>query len=306
MIRFVIYISLFLLSIVFGFGQIKTEDILLKNDSIELPGTLSYNKEGTPLVIWIHGSGNIDRNGNQLPYVKANYIKQIRDSLNLKHIAFFSFDKRTANAKNQKFLKNIIINNFVSDINLIIDHFKKDKRFTKIVTIGHSQGSLLGMLTSKKVDKYISLAGPAEPVNKTIIKQINKQSTVLAATAKAHFKELKETQNIKEINPMLISIFAQQNQSFMLSWMQYNPSEEIKKVKIPTLIINGTKDLQVNTNTVEKLHKNCSNSKITLISNMNHVLKDIKNDRDNLKSYSDPNIPLSTVLIEKIVEFINQ
>ena len=306
MIRFVIHISLFLLSIVFGFGQIKTEDILLKNDSIELPGTLSYTEEGTPLVIWIHGSGNIDRNGNQLPYVKANYIKQIRDSLNLKHIAFFSFDKRTANAKNQKFLKNITINNFVSDINLIIDHFKKDKRFTKIVTIGHSQGSLLGMLTSKKVDKYISLAGPAESVDKTIIKQINKQSTVLAATAKAHFKELKETQNIKEINPMLISIFAPQNQSFMLSWMQYNPSEEIKKVKIPTLIINGTKDLQVSTNAAEELHQNCSNSKITLISNMNHVLKDIKNDKDNLRSYSDPSTPLSKVLIEKIVEFIHQ
>ena len=67
------------------------------NDSIKLPGTLSYNKDlkSQPLVIFIHGSGNVDRNGNQSGVnVQANYIKQFRDSVNKYDIAFFSYDKR--------------------------------------------------------------------------------------------------------------------------------------------------------------------------------------------------------------------
>jgi fermentation-respiration switch protein FrsA (DUF1100 family) len=31
----------------------------------------------------------------------------------------------------------------------------------------------------------------------------------------------------------------------MMNWMQYNPEDEIKKLKIPVLFSNGKKDLQV-------------------------------------------------------------
>ena len=44
-------------------------------------------------MIWVHGSGNVDRNGNQAGYnVKANYIKQFRDEVNEKGIAFLKGD----------------------------------------------------------------------------------------------------------------------------------------------------------------------------------------------------------------------
>ena len=65
-----LYIALFIGSICFG-QKIKSEEILIKNDSIELPGTLTYLKENTPLIIWVHGSGNVDRNGNQKPTINA-------------------------------------------------------------------------------------------------------------------------------------------------------------------------------------------------------------------------------------------
>ena len=87
-----LYIALFISSICFG-QKINSEEILIKNDSIELPGTLTYTKENTPLIIWIHGSGNVDRNGNQHPIVKANYIKQFRDSINKEGIAFLAMIK---------------------------------------------------------------------------------------------------------------------------------------------------------------------------------------------------------------------
>ena len=94
---------LFVSFISFCQSQITSEEIIIYNDSIELPGTLTYTKsvKKQALLIWVHGSGNVDRNGNQSGVnVQANYIKQFRDSVNKNDIAFFSYDKRTANPKN--------------------------------------------------------------------------------------------------------------------------------------------------------------------------------------------------------------
>ena len=73
-----LYLFLFIWSLTNGQSKITSEEILIKNDSIELPGTLTFTKAKTPLVIWVHGSGNVDRNGNQAGVnIKANYIKQL-------------------------------------------------------------------------------------------------------------------------------------------------------------------------------------------------------------------------------------
>jgi len=290
--------------ITFGQSKITSEEILIKNDSIELPGTLSFTQTNTPLIIWIHGSGNIDRNGNQGSVIKANYIQQFRDSINQKGFAFFSYDKRTAHKKNFPFLKNTLFADFVEDAKKVINHFKHDKRFTKIILIGHSQGSLVAMLASKNADIYISLAGPSRPLDEVLIEQINKQSPFMTPFVKAHLKELKETGNIKKVNPLLASLFKKENQPFLADWMRFNPSEEIKKLTIPILLINGDKDLQVPISDAEMLHKANPKSKLILIKNMNHVLKNIVKDEDNMNSYYNSNYPISTQLVNTVANFI--
>ena len=309
-------IKLTLLALLFstlGFSQSKiaTEEVLLKNDSIQLPGTLTYTKseDPQPLVIFIHGSGNVDRNGNQAGLSNANYIKQLSDSLTLRNIAFYRYDKRTATPSNIKFImKALYFEKFVEDAELAIKHFKDDKRFSNITLIGHSQGSLIAMLASKKnIDKYISLAGPAKAIDVSIVKQIKLQNgDSLATIVKAHFKELRETGAIKNVDPNLLSLFNAPNLPFIKSWMAYNPAEEIKKLKIPVLIVNGTKDLQVFENDAKTLHAAKTKSKLIMIENMNHVLKTIINNADNKKSYSAPDFPLSKKLITVLTEFIKK
>ena len=299
-----IFILLFISTISVA-QKITSEEILIKNDSIELPGTLSFTKNNSPLIIWIHGSGNIDRNGNQGNSVKANYIQKFRKAINTKGIAFFSYDKRTSNPKNFKLLKGISYEDLVNDAKKVISYFKNDQRFSEIILVGHSQGSLTAMLASERVDKYISIAGPASTIDKTIVQQITKQSKPLGESAKAHFKELLETGDIKQVNPFLVSIFAKQNLKFIASWAKHNPTEEIQKIKIPILIINGDKDLQVKMIDAQKLHSANPNSTLAIISNMNHVLVKLENDNDNMKSYYSDNFKQSIKLITTIVAFIN-
>ena len=308
MIRIITYFIIYALTISGVVAQVTSEEIMIHNGAIELPGTLTYTIEKSPLIIWVHGSGNVDRNGNQAGInIKANYIKQFRDAVNKENISFFSFDKRTSNPKNAAFMKDgIYFNDFVFDVQEVVNYFKDDTRFSKIILVGHSQGSLIAMLSLNTIDKYISLAGPSESVDKAIVEQVTAQSPELGKITEAHFKELKETGDIKTVNPFLVSIFAKQNLAFMLSWLKYNPSEEIKKIAIPILIINGDKDLQVKVEDAQALQKANPNSELIIIENMNHVLKNIQNDEDNMKSYYSADFPLSKKLIETVVSFVKE
>ena len=303
MIRLVSYIFISVLSSMVSLAQIKTEEIVVNNMVIQLPGTLTYTTEKSSLIIWVHGSGGVNRNGNQ-----PKYIQQFREAVNQENIAFFSYDKRTANSKNSIFLKEdgVYFNDFVSDVKEVVNYFKDDKRFTEIILAGHSQGSLVAMMALNNVDKYISIAGAGETIDKTLVRQITKQSLDLGKITENHLQELKETGEIKKVNPNLLALFAKQNQPFFNSWLALNPIEEIKKIKIPTLIINGDKDFQVLVKDAKNLLEAKPDAKLVIIKNMNHILKDIKEEEDNLASYSNPDFPVSKQLIQTIVEFVKK
>lgn len=311
MIRLIIFIITIISNHVFGQTHISIEEYLIWNDSIQLPGTLTYdntlNKQ--PLVIFIQGSGNPDRHGNQLQMgIKANYIKILRDSLNQKGIAFYSFDKRNVTKANIKYLlQSMTFEELIEDVKATLSHFKNDSRFNSLTLIGHSQGSLVGMLAiTEDVENYISLAGLGEPMDNTLVTQLSNQNKELAEIAKQHIKELKKTGTIKEIHPFLISIFAKPNHEFLNSYFKFDPTEEIQKVKTPILILNGTKDLQVPASHAQHLHEANPKSELVIIKHINHVLKQIEKDADNMPSYYTDSFPLAENLVETIANFITQ
>lgn len=306
-----LYLALFFCVMMFSQEHIISEEILIVNDSIKLPGTLTYNKDlkSQPLAIYIHGSGNVDRNGNQAGVnINANYIKQLADSLNARGIAFYRYDKRSSIKENLKFMMtDLSFDGFVDDAEHAVNKFKEDKRFSSISLIGHSQGSLVAMLAAQKdVDKYISLAGISEDMGSFIINSYQLYSDEMGKMAKEQVDELKETGTIENVNPALAHLFSKPNQPFFITWMAYNPSEEIKKLDIPILIINGTKDLQVKIEEAKKLHNAKPDSELVIIKNMNHVLKNIEKDEDNMKSYYSPDFPLSEELINTLEAFIKK
>ncbi|MEZ4793197.1 MAG: alpha/beta hydrolase [Gelidibacter sp.] len=298
-------------ALLFSQDHILSEEIMIMNDSIQLPGTLTYNEDvkAQPLIIFVSGSGNPDRNGNQPQFgVNGNYIMQLSEAMNKKDIAFFRFDKRNVTKENMpQILKHYTFSDLVDDVSAIINHFKDDKRFGSIILIGHSQGSLVAMMAANDhIDKYISLAGIGEPVGNTIVRQYKSQNEALGNIVEQHIMELTETGTIKEVNPNLAILFAPQNYGFLNGYLKIDPKEEIKKLTVPTLILNGNKDLQVKEEDAENLHSAKPNSKMVIIDKMNHVLKTIEKDEDNIASYSSPDFPLSEELVNTIEAFIKK
>ena len=269
---------------------------LLTPDGIEQP----------PLVIFIAGSGPTDRNGNQA-LMKNDMLKKLAESLSERGIATFRYDKRVVKQLRTRNLdKNIRFDDFVTDAKSVINHFKST--YSNLIVAGHSQGSLVGLLTlDAGANGFISLAGAANSIDQIILEQISKSAPFFTADTKRVLDLLKSGQTTTDFPPALSSIFNLDLQPFMSNWMQYNPKDLIKKLEIPVLIINGTKDLQVAITEAQQLKEAKEEAQLEIIENMNHLLFEINgDDLVNSKSYNDNSYVVMPQVIEIITAFIKK
>ncbi len=286
-----------------------TEEEIKINEVTEGTLTLPSSTKAESLVIFIQGSGPTDRDGNQ-SMMKNDGIKKMARDLAEKGIASYRFDKRIFKMQELELNeKDLRFDDFVEDVKDILNYFEGKDEFDNLILAGHSEGSLIGILASKeKADGFISLAGAGEPIDNIVVEQVAKMAPQLGENARTAFDEMKEKGKTKNYSPMLESLFRENVQPYMLSWMKYDPSEEIKKLDIPVLIINGTADIQIRTNQAEMLHNASENSELVLIEKMNHIFRKIESEDRlvNTKSYNEPNLPLHPELIPVITNFIKE
>lgn len=299
------------ISLCFSSTLIAQESSFTKQDisvNKHIDGTLlSPNNVKKPnLAIIIAGSGPTDRDGNQ-NFLKNNSLKKLAVNLTNNNIATYRYDKRIVKQlKSNNLDKNIIFDHFVTDAKSVIDYFKSTKNFNKIYVIGHSQGSLVGMLAAKdRADGFISLAGAGQSIDQVIIEQVNKTAPNFTEDTKRIFKTLKEGKTTTDYPMALSSIFNIEIQKFMINWMKYNPTEVLSTLNIPILVINGTKDLQVSESEAKLLKEANKDATLKIIENMNHVLVTIEgDDLENSKSYAETQRPIAEGLIDTITNFI--
>ena len=299
------------ISLCFSSSLLAQESSFTKQDisvNKHIDGTLlSPNNVKKPnLAIIIAGSGPTDRDGNQ-NFLKNNSLKKLAVNLTNNNIATYRYDKRIVKQlKSNNLDKNIIFDHFVTDAKSVIDYFKSTKNFNKIYVIGHSQGSLVGMLAAKdRADGFISLAGAGQSIDQVIIEQVNKTAPNFTEDTKRIFKTLKEGKTTTDYPMALSSIFNVEIQKFMINWMKYNPTEVLSTLNIPILVINGTKDLQVSESEAKLLKEANKDATLKIIENMNHVLVTIEgDDLENSKSYAETQRPIAEGLIDTITNFI--
>jgi pimeloyl-ACP methyl ester carboxylesterase len=272
-------------------------------------GTLLLPKdvENPKLVILLGGSGPIDRDGNQM-MSKSNSLKLVAEGLFNEGIASFRYDKRIV-----KMMKNgsvdestMSFDQFVEDAVAVIEHLKDRGTFSSIYLCGHSQGSLVGMIAAKgRANGFISLAGAGQAIDAVIVDQLAKQAPGLKENARESFDDLRQNGVAENFSPGLSSIFRRSLQPFLISWMKYDPQQEIASLDMPVLIVNGDQDLQVQLSEARLLYQARPSATFEIINGMNHVLKEVGDDDiENSKSYNEPNRPLHPRLIETISKFV--
>ncbi|WP_191859270.1 alpha/beta hydrolase [Hanstruepera ponticola] len=284
------------------------ETSIVINEHIEGSLLLPENANSDYLAIIIAGSGPTDRDGNQ-NFLKSNNLKKLAQALTKEGIATFRYDKRIVKQiRKGNVDKNIMFDDFVTDASSVVDYFHNQAQFKSIYIIGHSQGSLVGMLAlSEKVNGFISLAGAGQTIDEVITEQIQKMAPGLTEDAQKTFEILKKGETTTDYPPALASVFNIDTQPFISNWMQYKPKEIISEVEIPILIVNGTKDLQVSVEEANQLKEANTNAELKIIENMNHVLFIIEgDDLENSKSYNESFRSISSELVEALSSFIKK
>lgn len=302
-----ILIALFLF-ISLGINAQQKQELEIKIQNGALKGELITSKEDRILVLMIAGSGPTDRDGNN-PSMKNNSLKILSDSMLLQGISTFRFDKRGVAQSQIKDLKEeeMNIDTMVEDVKKWIDLLSSQSN-RKIIVLGHSEGSLIGMLASKnneKVKGFISLAGPGSSADSIILQQIGSRMPALLPQTTSYLSILKKGQRIDSVDKMMYMLFRPSVQPYMISWINKNPCTEITKLSMPILILQGDQDLQVNVSDADKLAQCAPNAKKVILKDMNHVMKEVHSFMENQTSYADPNKPLHSQLTKEIKSFLN-
>ncbi len=285
----------------------KTENIAINS---LLNGTLYTplkQNNATKLVILIAGSGPTNRDGNQIGLTN-NSLKLLAESLVNNGIAVYSYDKRifAQMASGKLDEASLSFDNFIDDATAVVLYFKNQKKYHSITIAGHSEGALIGMVAANgNADAYISIAGAGRPIDEVLLEQIEKQAPFLKEEVKKNLATLKSGNTFELKNQMLASLFRASVQPYMISWIKYHPQNEIKKLQIPSLLINGDKDIQVSVQDAQLLQQAKPDAQLQIIPNMNHIFKAIKgDDTENKASYTNPELPICPELTSIITTFI--
>lgn len=292
----------------------QDEAVQLKTESGTIHGSLLVPQlamiEPAPVVLIIAGSGPTDRNGNQ-PMMQNNSLKLLAEALYEYGIASLRYDKRGIAASQAAGGResDLRFQHYIDDAADWIQILKEDSRFNSVVVAGHSEGSMIGMAAVKQAgaDLFISITGPGNSLDNVIRKQLQNQPPFVRDAAFPILDQLSAGEQVSDVPPMLVSLFRESVQPYLISIFQFDPAAEIAKLQIPVMIIHGTADLQIDNEETELL-KNAAPQGVYLeIADMNHVLKTIDGDlQQNMQSYNNPNLPLADGLIEGITEFIRK
>jgi pimeloyl-ACP methyl ester carboxylesterase len=284
--------------------------VILETKTGKILGTLCAPEKfnNIPVALIIAGSGPTDRNGNNTMGLQTDTYKLLAHKLCASGIATLRYDKRAIGESKDAMVKedDLRFEDYINDASGWLAMLKKDKRFSRLVIIGHSEGSLIGMIAAQHGgDKYVSLAGIGESADKTLKRQLSSLPKMGKDTAYRIIDSLVVGKTVSHIDMTLYSMFRPSVQPYLISWFKYNPSVEIKKLNIPVLILQGTNDLQVTVDDAKELAAADTKAQLILLEGMNHVLKKVGDDKDaNKKSYSDPSLPLDEELVTDIIGFI--
>jgi dipeptidyl aminopeptidase/acylaminoacyl peptidase len=290
----------------------REQNITLETTSGNIEGSLIIPDEDAPVpvAIIIAGSGPTDRDGNN-KMMKNNSLKFLAEDLAENGIASVRYDKRGV-AKSLSAAKKEIdlrFDHYVNDAKDWVRMLAKDQRFSEIIIIGHSEGSLIGMLASEldEVSKYISLAGAGQAIDKVLRKQLSIQPENIFNESCTIMDSLLLGKTVEKIPMYLGALFRPSVQPYLISWFKHNPQKILAQLHKPTLLVQGTTDIQVDLEEVEFLRKANSDAQVIVIDSMNHVFKIAPIDRqENMATYNNPEGKNHPELIKGLADFIKK
>lgn len=291
-------------------------DLRLQTATGALAGTLTTPAgEVEHVALVLAGSGPTDRDGNSAALPGRNdCLRLLAAGLTDAGVATLRVDKRGVGESVATPERDLRLETFVDDAIAWLDHLKGEFGFRRFTVVGHSEGSLIGMLVADHFPAraFISLEGAGRTAQDTLLRQLRRQLTepllaeVETIIARLAAGEAIDTlpDGIADVSA-LAEMFRPDVQPYLMSWFAYDPADLLARLDIPILIVQGSTDLQVGIADAQRLVAANHRAQMAEIEGMNHVLKTAPpNPQENLATYGNSDLPLAPPLIPTITRFL--
>lgn len=319
------------LSVAMSARAFEAKEVVIENkqDKVSLAGTLVTPDNHQPLaaIVLASGSGAQDRDET---IIHHRPFKVIAESLADKGFAVLRIDDRGV-GKSTGDASAVTPESNVRDVEAAVDWL--DSVYSKPVgIIGHSEGGQIAVRLAKNdnVDFIITLAAPAWAGDSIIMSQgraiaeamtgkwegeaLQRKLLDIAKSQLPDFQAhallyLEIANSLGEMAkvPQVQSQINQQIGAMLSPWyrefLRYDPADDIKRVSIPWLALNGSKDMQVlpeNLTTIKQLNPHCST---LLLDDLNHLF--VKAPTGSPSEYASIMETISPEVIDTIANWID-
>ena len=250
----------------------ETEEVTFKNeiDGATLAGTLTWpvdyipkSKKKPMVVLFVSGSGQQNRDEELFEH-KPFLV--IADYLARHGIATLRYDDRATGQSVGGDVKNATSEDFARDAAAGMQFLRSKRAFSKVGILGHSEGGLIAFMlgAQKKTDFIVSLAGPGVQGDTLLTTQGNRIMLLSGQLPTMTVKKYRQQEAVQ--------------QTPWIRWfIDYNPSDNIRKTYCPVFALNGDRDCQVissqNLTAIERLLPKSTQNQIKEYSGLNHLFQ---------------------------------
>lgn len=265
------------------------------------------------MVLIIAGSGPTDRDGNSAMLPGRNdSLKMLASALAQAGYASVRYDKRGigASAAAGPTESALRFEQYVDDVAAWADKLAADPRFDGVALIGHSEGAQLAVMAAQRsrVRAVVSIAGVADKPSTVLRRQLQgKLPADLQQRSDEILAALEAGRTVADVPPALHVLYRPSVQRYMVSWLRFVPTDEMAKLRVPCLIVQGDTDIQIPPAQAAALHAAQPACSKVIVAGMNHVLKSVPADpARQAASYGDPSLPLTAELVPALTAFLSK
>ena len=282
-----------------------------------LAGTLLDAGKGAPVVLIIPGSGPTDRDGNSPLGITAAPYRLLAERLAERGISSVRADKRglfgskAAAADPNK----VTIAAYAADAHSWVESARAETGAGCVWLLGHSEGGLIALAVAQDpagICGVITVSGPGRKLGDVLREQLkaNPANAPILDVALATITRLEAGESVDSatLPAALQPLFHNEAQPFLRDLLSQDPAKLAASLKVPLLVINGDKDIQVTVEDAKRLADAQPKAKLAILPGVNHVLKAVQSDdrAANIATYADPSLPIAPAVVDSVAGFVKR
>ncbi len=282
-----------------------------------LAGTLLDPDPTGPLIVIIPGSGPTDRDGNNPLGVKGGAYRQLAEALAAKGIATLRIDKRGMFGSRAAFADADAVTTagYADDVQAW-SKVARDRTGRKCVwLLGHSEGGLVALQAARQrkgLCGLVLVSTMGRPFGAVLREQLRADPAYApildVALATINALETGKRVAAATLPVPLRDLFPDAVQAYLIDLFSRDPAKLIAGVRLPILILQGTRDIQVSVVDAAALEKAQPGAVLTLLPGINHVLRPVASDdrAANVATYADATLPISPRVTDAVAGFVRR